>query len=197
MGASISVASGIYNAGEKRPICCTIGDSTFFHTGMNGLLNAVYNKSNITVLILDNRITAMTGHQPNPGMGRTATGDPTTEIDLEKLCRGLGAEFVETVDPYNMAATEEVLQRAKEFDGVSVVIPKRECVIYARRSGIRSTRYVVDTERCKGCRKCLEYGCPAIEFDTDSKNAIINTTCSGCGLCAGICPFSAIVEVQK
>lgn len=197
MGASITVASGIYNAGEQRPICCTIGDSTFFHTGMNGLLNAVYNKSDITVLILDNRTTAMTGHQPNPGVGFTATGDPTVEIDLEQLCRGLGVKFVETVDPYDMTATEAALQRAKEYEGVSVVIPRRACVIHARRLGVRFTRYTVDPELCKGCRKCLAFGCPAIEFDVESNKAVINATCSGCGLCAAICPFGAIAEVKQ
>ncbi|MDK2892106.1 indolepyruvate ferredoxin oxidoreductase subunit alpha [Methanohalophilus sp.] len=197
MGASITVASGIYNAGEKRPICCTIGDSTFFHTGINGLLNAVYNKSNITVLILDNRITAMTGHQENPGMGKTATGDPTVEIDFELLCRGLGAEFVETVDAYDMRAVEDVLQRAKDYEGVSVVIPKRECVISARRAGTRFKPYTVVEENCIGCRKCLSFGCPAIEFDLESGKAKINATCSGCGLCVEICPVGAIVEVQK
>jgi indolepyruvate ferredoxin oxidoreductase alpha subunit len=197
MGASISVASGIYDAGEKKPICCTIGDSTFFHTGINSLMNAIYNKSDITVLILDNRTTAMTGHQPNPGMGKTATREPTVEVAFDKLCSAMGAEFVEVVDPYDMAATEDVLERAKAHEGVSVVIAKRACVISAAREGIRYTPFMVDTDLCKGCRKCLKFGCPAIEFDENSKKAIINSMCSGCGLCAEICTFNAIVEVKK
>ncbi|KGK97872.1 indolepyruvate ferredoxin oxidoreductase [Methanococcoides methylutens] len=197
MGGSITVASGIYNAGEKQPICCSIGDSTFFHTGINGLLNAVYNKSNITIAILDNRITAMTGHQPNPGMGLTSTGEPTKEIDMELLCRGLGAEFVETVDPYDVKATEEVFKRAKDFEGPSVVITRQACVIHARRAGVRRIPFRVDTEKCIGCRMCVNLGCPAIEFDKETKKAHINAMCTGCGLCSATCKFDAIVEVQK
>lgn len=197
MGASISVASGIYDAGEKKPICCTIGDSTFFHTGINSLMNAIYNKSDITVLILDNRTTAMTGHQPNPGMGKTATREPTVEVAFDRLCSAMGAEFVEVVDPYDMAATEDVLERAKAYKGVSVVIAKRACVISAAREGIRYTPFMVDTDLCKGCRKCLKFGCPAIEFDEVSKKASINSMCSGCGLCIEICTFNAIMEVKK
>ncbi|MEA1984878.1 MAG: indolepyruvate ferredoxin oxidoreductase subunit alpha [Euryarchaeota archaeon] len=197
MGASITVASGIYNAGETRPICCSIGDSTFFHTGMNGLLNAIYNKANITVAILDNRITAMTGHQPNPGMGKTATGDPTTEISIEKLCRGLGAEFVEVVDPYDLSATEDIFRRAKDYEGTAVVITNRPCVISARRSGIRMKPYTVDTDKCIGCRQCVNLGCPSIEYDKTTSLAKISATCTGCGVCAQICKFDAIVEVEK
>jgi indolepyruvate ferredoxin oxidoreductase alpha subunit len=160
-------------------------------------MNAIYNISDITVLILDNRTTAMTGHQPNPGMGKTATREPTVEVAFDKLCSAMGAEFVEVVDPYDMAATEDVLERAKAHEGVSVVIAKRVCVISAAREGIRYTPFMVDTDLCKGCRKCLKFGCPAIEFDENSKKAIINSMCSGCGLCAEICTFNAIVEVKK
>lgn len=197
MGASITVAAGLYQAGEKRPICCSIGDSTFFHTGMNGLLNSVYNKADITVAILDNRVTAMTGQQPNPGMGKLATGEPTVEISLEKLCYGLGAEFVEVVDPYDISATEEVFRRAKDFPGTSVVITNQPCVIAAKRAGIRKMPFVVETERCTGCKQCVKFGCPAIEFDAAGKKARINTLCTGCGVCAKICKFDAISEVKK
>ncbi|MDO9517812.1 MAG: indolepyruvate ferredoxin oxidoreductase subunit alpha [Methanosarcinaceae archaeon] len=199
MGSSITLASGIYHAGESRPICCSIGDSTFFHTGMNGLMNAVYNKANITVTILDNRVTAMTGHQPNPGMGMTATGEPTVEISIEKLCRGLGAEFVEVVDAYNRKATEETFKRAKEYEGTSVVIAEQACVINARRLGIKHKPYVVDVEKCTGCKQCVKFGCPAIEFDAKGKHSKITALCTGCGVCAQICKFDAIsiFEVGK
>lgn len=197
MGGSITVASGIYDAGEKQPICCSIGDSTFFHTGMNGLLNAVYNKSNITVAILDNRITAMTGHQPNPGMGMTSTGEATKEIDLEQLCRGLGAEFVEVVDSFDVKATIEAFKRAKDYEGTSVIISKQPCIIYARRTGVRLIPFKVDHDKCVGCRMCVNLGCPAIEFDKENKKATINSMCTGCGLCAAVCKFDAIKEVQK
>ncbi|MBN2109716.1 MAG: indolepyruvate ferredoxin oxidoreductase subunit alpha [Methanosarcinaceae archaeon] len=197
MGGSITVASGMYQAGEKRPICCSIGDSTFFHTGMNGLLNAIYNKADITVTIVDNRITAMTGHQPNPGMGRLATGEETVEVSLEALCRGMGAGFVETVDPYDLERTEEVFKRAKDYKGTSVVITRQLCVIDAKRSGIRRKPFVIDAEKCVGCRLCVNLGCPAIEFDASTGKASVNSMCTGCGVCARLCRFDAIAEVKK
>ncbi|WP_292466242.1 indolepyruvate ferredoxin oxidoreductase subunit alpha [Methanolobus sp.] len=197
MGGSITVASGMYQAGEKKPICCSIGDSTFFHTGMNGLLNSIYNKANITVTIVDNRITAMTGHQPNPGMGRTAIGEETVEVSLEALCHALGAEFVETVDPYDLKQTEEVFKRAKDYKGTSVVITRQLCVIDAKRSGIRRKPFSIDAEKCVGCRLCVNLGCPAIEFDTTTKKASINAMCTGCGVCAALCKFDSITEVKK
>jgi indolepyruvate ferredoxin oxidoreductase alpha subunit len=197
MGGSITVASGMYQAGEKKPICCSIGDSTFFHTGMNGLLNAIYNKADITVTIVDNRITAMTGHQPNPGMGKTATGEDTVEVSLEVLCRGLGAGFVEVVDPYDLERTEEVFRRAKDYRGTSVVITKQLCVIDAKRAGIRRRPFTIDAEKCTGCRICVKLGCPAIEFDTEAKKASINIMCTGCGVCSRMCRFDAISEVKK
>ncbi|MDY0387790.1 MAG: indolepyruvate ferredoxin oxidoreductase subunit alpha [Methanolobus sp.] len=197
MGGSITVASGMYQAGEKKPICCSIGDSTFFHTGMNGLLNAIYNKADITVTIVDNRITAMTGHQPNPGMGKTATGEQTTEVSIEALCRGLGAEFVETVDTYDMKQMEEVFKRAKGYKGTSVVITRQLCVIDAKRSGIRRKPFTIDADACVGCRLCVNLGCPAIEFDMETKKASINAMCTGCGVCAHMCKFDAIQEVKK
>jgi indolepyruvate ferredoxin oxidoreductase alpha subunit len=197
MGGSITVASGMYQAGEKKPICCSIGDSTFFHTGMNGLLNAIYNKADITVTIVDNRITAMTGHQPNPGMGKLATGEPTIEVSLEELCKSMGAGFVETVDPYDLEKTEEVFKRAKEYKGTSVVITRQFCVIDAKRSGIRRKPFTIDAEKCVGCKLCVNLGCPAIEFDTTIKKASINVMCTGCGVCAALCKFDAIAEVKK
>ncbi|MBN2488053.1 MAG: indolepyruvate ferredoxin oxidoreductase subunit alpha, partial [Methanosarcinaceae archaeon] len=197
MGSSITLASGLYHAGEKRPICCSIGDSTFFHTGMNGLLNAIYNKANITVAILDNRITAMTGHQANPGMGVTATGESTVEVSLEELCRGLGAEFVEVVDPYDLARTDRIFRHAKEYSDTAVVIAKQPCVISAKRAGVRRKPFIVDAEKCSGCGQCINFGCPAIEFYEEGNHAKINSMCTGCGVCAQICKFDAISEVRK
>ena len=197
MGGSITVASGMYQAGEKKPICCSIGDSTFFHTGMNGLLNAIYNKADITVTIVDNRTTAMTGHQPNPGMGKTATGENTVEVSLEALCRGLGAEFVEVVDAYDLEQAEEVFKRAKSYKGTSVVITKQLCVIDAKRSGIRRKPFIIDAEKCTGCKICVRLGCPAIEFDIKAKKASINSMCTGCGVCSRMCKFDSISEVKK
>ena len=197
MGGSITVASGMYQAGETKPICCSIGDSTFFHTGMNGLLNAIYNKADITVTIVDNRTTAMTGHQPNPGMGRTATGEETSEVDLAALCRSLGAEFVKTVDPYDLERTEEVFKRAKSFKGTSVVITEQLCVIDAKRSGIRRKPFIIEADKCVGCKLCVDLGCPAIEFNLETKVASINAMCTGCAVCSHLCKFDAIMEVKK
>jgi indolepyruvate ferredoxin oxidoreductase alpha subunit len=190
MGASITVASGMAHSGEERDIICSIGDSTFLHTGIPGLLNAVYNGANITVMILDNRITAMTGHQPNPTTGCTACGSPAPQVSLEAICRSCGVPFVETVDPFDLTGTLEVLKEAHQRDGVRVVIAKQPCVITARRAGVRRKRYSVDTEACNGCRACVRYGCPAIEFSGEI--ASITDLCSGCSVCAQICPVGAI-----
>jgi indolepyruvate ferredoxin oxidoreductase alpha subunit len=194
MGASITLASGIRFGGEERDICCSIGDSTFLHAGMPGLLNAAYNKARITVAILDNSTTAMTGHQPHPGTGFTVSGEETKTVSIDAVARALGADFVETVDPYNADAAIETFTRAKEFPGLSVVIAKQSCVITARRAGVRRAPFVVNTANCTGCKKCVQFGCPAIEFEGES--ARINALCSGCGVCAQICENDAI-EVVK
>jgi indolepyruvate ferredoxin oxidoreductase alpha subunit len=196
MGASITVASGIAHSGEPRDVVCTIGDSTFLHTGIQGLLNAVYNGADMTVVILDNRITAMTGHQPNPTTGLTACGVESVPVSLEAICRACGVSFVETVDPYDLVGTIECLKIARGKEGVKVVIAKQPCVISSRRAGVKRRPYAVDTDACTGCRACVRYGCPAIEF-ADEK-AYINDLCSGCGVCAEICPAGAIaVEVKR
>jgi indolepyruvate ferredoxin oxidoreductase alpha subunit len=193
MGASVTVGSGIANAGETHPVVATIGDSTFLHTGIQGLLNAVYNGADMTLVILDNRITAMTGHQPNPCTGETAMGEPSVPISLEGICRACGASFVETVDPYDLTGTLQTLKAAKAAPGVKVLIAKQACVITARRSGIRRGRYIVDPEVCTACGACLRFGCPAIGRDADDK-ALITDLCSGCGVCADLCPSGAIVK---
>ncbi|MEM2924289.1 MAG: indolepyruvate ferredoxin oxidoreductase subunit alpha [Methanocellales archaeon] len=189
MGSSTSLAAGIYFAGEQKPICATIGDSTFLHSGITGLMNAVYNKAKYTLVILDNLTTGMTGHQPHPGIGVTATGDITTRISIEAITRACGVEFVEIIDPYDINNAKQVLTRARDSDGVRVVISRQACVIIARRMGIKRNRYEV-SEACIGCRKCIIYGCPAIEFR--GGQAYINDMCNGCGVCSQLCPASAI-----
>ncbi|MDK2974385.1 MAG: indolepyruvate ferredoxin oxidoreductase, alpha subunit [Methanofollis sp.] len=193
MGASVTIGSGIAHAGETHPVVATIGDSTFLHTGIQGLLNAVYNGADMTLVILDNRITAMTGHQPNPCTGETVMGEPSVPISLEGICRACGASFVETVDPYDLTATLETLKAAKVADGAKVIIAKQACVIAARRSGIRRGRYVIDPEACTACGACLRFGCPAIGRDAGDR-ATIDELCSGCGVCADICPSGAIAK---
>jgi len=195
MGASITVASGIAHSGEPRDIICTIGDSTFLHTGIQGLMNAVYNGADITVVILDNRITAMTGHQPNPNTGVTACGIESPPVSLDAVCRACGVTFVETVDPYDITGMTNVLRAAQSRKGVRVIIAKQQCVITARRAGVKRGRYTVDMDTCTGCGTCIRFGCPAIEF-ADEK-ARINDLCSGCAVCAQLCPAGAIVREGK
>ncbi|HJX56803.1 MAG TPA: indolepyruvate ferredoxin oxidoreductase subunit alpha [Methanoregula sp.] len=195
MGASITVASGISHAGDTRDIVCTIGDSTFLHTGIQGLLNAVYNGADITVVILDNRITAMTGHQPNPNSGITACGAESPAVSLDALCRACGVSFVESVNPYDITGMVTILQEAKKRKGVKIIIAKQMCVISARRAGIKRGRYRVNPEICTGCGTCVRFGCPAIEF-ADEK-ALVNDLCSGCAVCTQLCPTGAIVREGK
>jgi indolepyruvate ferredoxin oxidoreductase alpha subunit len=195
MGASITVASGISHAGDPRDIVCTIGDSTFLHTGIQGLINAVYNGANITVVILDNRITAMTGHQPNPNTGITACGVESPPVSLDAICRACGVNFVENVDPYDITGMVNILQEVKKRKGVKVIIAKQMCVISARRAGVKRGRYTVSADVCTGCGTCVRFGCPAIEFVDE--HARINDLCSGCSVCVQLCPAGAIVREAK
>ena len=192
MGASITVGSGMYHAGETREIVCTIGDSTFLHTGIPGLLNAVYNGANMTVIILDNRITAMTGHQPNPTTGITASGTPVAPVSLEAICRACGVTLVETVNPYDLPTLTTALKDAKSRPGVKVIIARQPCVITARRAGVKRGTFVVVPEKCAECGLCVKFGCPAIE--QREQKAHINELCSGCAVCTQICPSGAIAR---
>ncbi len=195
MGASITVASGIRFGGEDKDICCVLGDSTFFHSGMTGLLNAAYNDARITVAVLDNSTTAMTGHQPHPGTGFTASGDTVVSADISEVATVLGARFVETVDPYDLEATIDAFRRARDHPGLSVVISKQDCVMMAKKAGILGGSFRVDEDVCTGCKKCIRFGCTAIEFYDEV--AKINALCAGCGVCAQICPSGAIEEVRR
>ena len=190
MGASITIASGLSISGINNHVACTIGDSTFLHTGIQGLINAVYNKANITVVILDNRTTAMTGHQPHPGIGHTITGAPSDEVSIEAIVKACGVKYLQTVDPFDMETTKAAFKKAYATEGVKVVIARQPCIITAKRDGIKRKRYEVVPELCEGCRRCVKFGCPAMEFKDDK--AVSNEMCAGCGVCADLCQFGAI-----
>ncbi len=201
MGAGISAAIGMektaVKAGRKIKVFGVIGDSTFFHSGITGLIDAVYNKSNIAVIILDNRTTAMTGHQENPGTGRTLGGNEAPVIDIGKIVKAVGIreENIRIVDPYDLARTEEAVHDAHDADGPFVIISKQPCAlikeVQKQREGLHCA---VDPQRCKKCRMCIKIGCPAISFGENGAS-IDGEMCNGCGLCGQVCKFNAMVKV--
>ncbi|WP_048056035.1 indolepyruvate ferredoxin oxidoreductase subunit alpha [Pyrococcus sp. ST04] len=193
MGASISLANGQSVALGKK-VVATIGDSTFFHNGIQPLIDAVYKNLDVLVLILDNRTTAMTGHQPHPGTGGSETGRNFTEIDIEALVRAIGVKYVKTVDPYNLKETKEAIKEAMRVKGPAVIIARRECVIPVIRRGEIGEIPVVIEDKCTGCKACiLLTGCPALVYDPETRKVKIdNLICTGCGLCNQTCPFDAI-----
>lgn len=189
MGAGISIAGGFSRTNPETKQVAFIGDSTFFHSGIPALVNAVYNGADITLAVLDNRTTAMTGHQPHPGIGVTALGSASKPIDIADVVRSCGVEFVKTVDTDSLESCVMVAEEAMKFSGVSVVVFKGKCV------GItKSDKYsTIDTENCTGCGFCIkQLGCPAIILPAGEDIPFIQDSCSGCGLCAQICPSGAI-----
>jgi indolepyruvate ferredoxin oxidoreductase alpha subunit len=191
MGASVSSLHGFTNVWPEMAgkTVAVIGDSTFFHSGITGLINLVYNKSHGTVLILDNAITGMTGHQQNPATGLTLQNEPTHKVDLEALCRSVGVTRVRVVDPHDMAAAEEALTEELAAPEVSVIIVRRPCVLlpYVKKVGC----CIIDEDKCKRCKACMRIGCPAIRMDGDAL-VIDASLCVGCGLCMSMCRFGAI-----
>lgn len=199
MGASCSGLHGFNKAmgkdGEKNSVA-VIGDSTFMHSGMTGLSTIAYNGSNSTVIILDNSITGMTGHQQNPTTGKNLYGDPASKVDLEALCRALGVNRVKVVDPYDLAAVETVLKEELAAEEPSVIISRRPCVMI---KGIRHNPPLkIENEKCKGCKSCMKIGCPAIAFNKETKKASIDPTlCVGCNVCKQLCSFDAITGGEE
>ena len=194
MGASVSGIHGFnkaHNGATEKNTVAVIGDSTFMHSGMTGLVNIAYNDSHSTVIILDNSITGMTGHQQNPTTGFNLKGDPAAKVDLEALCRALGINRVRVVDPYDLAQCETAIKEELAADEASVIISRRPCALL---------KYVkhkpplhVDSDKCKSCKMCMKIGCPAISM-TDGKAKIDNTLCTGCGVCSQLCKFGALQE---
>ena len=196
MGASVSGVHGFNKIGgeeSEHKTVAVIGDSTFMHSGMTGLVNIAYNASNSTVIILDNSITGMTGHQQNPTTGYNIKGDPATKVDLEAFCRAIGIDRVTVVDPYDLAACEKVITEELATEGPGVIISRRPCVLL--KTVKAKPALVVDKDACRSCKKCMKLGCPAIHMEGEGKNAkavIDPTLCVGCGVCEQMCAFGAI-----
>jgi len=191
MGASVGAALGMAKArGEEfnKKLVSVIGDSTFIHSGITGLIDIVYNKGNNTVVILDNSITGMTGHQENPTTGKTLRGEPTKQVDLELLCKAIGVESVRIADPFDVKNFEKVLREELARPEPSVVIAQRPCALLKTVSYKGKCKI---TDACKKCNLCMKLGCPAISL-VDGKTVIDPTQCNGCGLCVNVCPFGAI-----
>ena len=199
MGAGIGVAHGADVAGDEERHVAVIGDSTFFHTGMQALLNVVYNRGKSITVIMDNRITAMTGHQQNPSTGRTLQGQETTEIEFEPLVRALGVQEVHTVDAYDLKGVRNAFKACRQHDGPSVLITRRECALLpeVRRTWLPLR---IEPEKCVACWTCIRTGCPALrkseeiyETNNRQKSEIDPLLCTGCEVCAQLCPSQAIL----
>ncbi len=194
MGASAGVSNGLSYVVD-RSIIATIGDSTFFHSGIPPLINAVYNRRKFTLVILDNSTTGMTGHQPHPGTGERMCDEEGERVDIETIVKGMGVKFVETVNPYNVRKMEEAVRKAIEHDGVSVVIARHPCAILwtreRKRKGVEIRPFEV-TEDCNMCLECIKsFSCPAIVIENE-RIAIDELLCTGCAVCSRICPEKAI-----
>ena len=197
MGASVSAAHGMVKARGRdfsKQLVSVIGDSTFIHSGITGLIDIVYNKGNNTVIILDNSITGMTGHQDNPTTGFTIRKEPTVQVDLEALCRSVGVRRVRVEDPFDLKGFEAAVKEELAADEPSVIIAQRPCAL------LKTVKYTghcaVNAEKCRKCKKCMKLGCPAISVDNGCVK-IDENQCNGCGHCVGVCPFGAISKEDE
>jgi len=195
MGASVSGIHGFtkaQNGAADNKTVAVIGDSTFMHSGITGLVNIAYNGSNATVIIVDNSITGMTGHQQNPTTGFNLKGDPCAKIDLESLCRSVGINRVRVVDPYDLAQCDAAIKEELAANEPSVIISRRPCALlkYVKHK----KPLAVDADKCVGCKSCMKIGCPAISI-VDGKAKVDATQCVGCGVCEQLCKFDALKEV--
>ncbi len=191
MGASVSAAHGMAKARGKefnKKLVSVIGDSTFMHSGITGLVDIVYNKGANTVIILDNSITGMTGHQDNPTTGKTIRGEATKQVNLIELCKAVGVDRVVVADPFDIKHFEEVVKAEVECDEPSVIIAQRPCALLKT---VKYTGVCEITDKCRNCKLCMKLGCPAITI-REGKVVIDATQCNGCGLCVNVCPFGAI-----
>jgi indolepyruvate ferredoxin oxidoreductase alpha subunit len=214
MGASVGIAHGMAKAlgtEAKGKVVSVIGDSTFIHSGLSGLINTVYNGSGSLLIILDNRITAMTGQQNNPASGCNIKGEAANAIDLEALCRAVGVRHVEVVNPHDINGCRKVLDKALERDEASVVISRAPCVLLPEMKKAKHVPYSTRLANCTGCMACVKLGCPAISWNPVSPQKakalgykekqkgfalISEVQCNGCGQCQALCKFDAIVRQE-
>jgi len=201
MGSSIGNAIGMAKAGgQTRPIVATLGDSTMLHSGIPALIDAVYNNVNITIILLDNHITAMTGGQNHAATGRSLSGDETHRVDFATLFEAIGVKWVKRADSYDLGAMLQTFREATEFKGVSVVISDRPCVLDPVR--IRGETMMVRADKCTACQSCMNLGCPALVwsdewYDGHHKVEINPDACIGCSMCAQVCSTNSIVAVPR
>jgi len=191
MGASITLGHGLEKAlapDDKRRVVTMIGDSTFFHMGLPGLVNTVYNKGNTITILVDNRTTGMTGHQDHPGTGKTLMGQPARELDVAQVCSGLGVEKVHVLDPYKIKENRALFRQILSEPGPAVIVSRRPCALLVKRD----TPKRVVADECNGCKLCLQLGCPAMSFG-DEKVVIDESLCGGCAMCVELCAREAIV----
>lgn len=194
MGAGITIAQGLALAEPETKCVAFIGDSTFFHTGIPGIINAVYQNTDITLVILDNHTTAMTGHQPHPGTGLTAMGATAKKLDIETILRACGVEHIAVVNPFNYEGSVNAFKRAVEFVGPSVVITKAPCIVQMKRPD----KVHRVNELCIGCLKCIkQLGCPAMSPDARGRVIINESLCTDCSLCSNVCPAGAIKRCDR
>ena len=195
MGAGIGIAQGVGRVEPDTKCFAFVGDSTFFASGITGVVNAFYNQADMTLVVLDNSTTAMTGHQPHPGTGRTAMGQVVEKVSIEKVLRAIGLKTVETLDPLDFANSVAAVRRVADEPGVKAVVFRSPCIALSKPKG----RSAVDDAKCIGCRKCMrELGCPALVLAADGKKARIDASlCTGCTLCEQICPAGAISGGRK
>jgi indolepyruvate ferredoxin oxidoreductase alpha subunit len=197
MGASVGTGGGFSKVTDKKVISF-IGDSTFFHSGIPGLINAVFNKHNLTLVILDNGTTAMTGHQPHPGVDMEALDyGGYGQVSIEDVVRAVGVKYVEVIEPYKIKKSIEAVKQALCHEGVSVVVSREACVLFAKALKQRRARSFQVGEKCKNHRECInELACPAFYIE-DERVKIDPVLCTGCAVCAQICPENAIMRVKE
>lgn len=189
MGGGVSMAQGLDKAGETKKVVGIVGDSTFFHSGITGLLDIAYNKGKSTIIVVDNRTTAMTGHQDNPGTGRTLMGEDTITASIEEIGKACGIKRIRVINPYNQEETQKILTEELNADEASLIVSKGPCILKERKAV--GPKYVINQDVCKNCKACLKLGCPAIE-SSGGKPSISEMMCEGCSLCAQACKFGAI-----